>query len=58
MITVRTQIKDILRESGLGVENMSGDFMETLDREVKNMIVKAAMRANKNGRRTVMGKDI
>ena len=58
MIVVRTQIKDILKDAGLGVENLSGDFMETLDLEVKTLIVKAAKRAKENGRRTVMGKDI
>ncbi len=58
MITVRTQIKDILKDANLGVENMSKDFMDTLDAEVKKIILKAALRANQNGRRTVMGKDV
>ena len=58
MLTIKTQIKDILKEAGLGVENMSADFMSTLDSEVKAMILKAASRAKENGRRTVMSKDI
>ncbi|MBU0470728.1 MAG: DUF1931 domain-containing protein [Nanoarchaeota archaeon] len=58
MLTVRTQIKDILKESGLKVENISGDFIEKLDEKVKQLILDAANRAKENGRRTVMGKDI
>ena len=58
MITVRTQIKDILKESGLGVDNISKDFMDKLDEKVKQIILNAVKRAKENGRRTVMGKDI
>ena len=58
MITVRTQIKDILKESGLEVENISGDFMDKLDEKVKQLILDAAKRAKDNGRRTIMGKDV
>lgn len=58
MLVVRTQIKDIMKESGFNVENMSADFMEKLDERVKNIILEALKRAKDNGRRTVMGKDI
>ncbi|PIN76186.1 DUF1931 domain-containing protein [Candidatus Woesearchaeota archaeon CG10_big_fil_rev_8_21_14_0_10_36_11] len=58
MLTVRTQIKEILKESGLGVENLSADFIETLDKKVKQLILDAATRAKENSRRTVMGKDV
>ncbi len=58
MLTVRTQIKDILRESGLGVDNISADFMEKLDEKVKQLILDAAKRAKENSRRTIMGKDV
>jgi histone H3/H4 len=58
MITVRTQIKDILKESGLGVENISGDFIDRLDEKVKLLVIEAAKRAKENGRRTIMGKDV
>ena len=58
MITVRTQIKDILKESGLGIENISIDFIDKLDGKVKQLILDAANRAKNNGRRTVMGKDV
>lgn len=57
-IAARTQIKTILRESGLGVENLSGDFMDKLDEKVKQLILDAAKRAKENGRRTIMGKDV
>ena len=53
MLTVRTQIKDILKESGLGVENISNDFMDHLDDKVKQLILDAAKRAKENSRRTV-----
>ncbi len=58
MLTARTQVKDIMKESGLGVENISGDFMDRLDDKVKQVVLDAIKRAKENGRRTVMGKDI
>ena len=56
MITVRTQIKEILKEVGL--ENISSDFIIKLDEKVKQLILDAAKRAKENSRRTVMGKDV
>ena len=58
MLTVRTQIKEILKESDLGIENISGDFMDMLDDKVKQLILDAVNRAKENGRKTVMGKDV
>jgi histone H3/H4 len=58
MITARTQVREILKESELGIENMSGDFMDRLDEHVKNIVIKAAKRAKENGRKTVMGRDV
>ena len=58
MLTARTQIKDILKESTYGVENISADFMDKLDEKVKQLILDAAKRAKDNGRRTIMGKDV
>ena len=58
MLTVRTQIKEILKDSELGVENVSGDFIDRLDERVTQLIIDAAKRAKENGRRTVMGKDV
>ena len=58
MVTIRTQVKEIIKTAGLGVENMSGDFMDTLDQKVKEQILVAVKRAKENGRRTVMSKDL
>ena len=58
MITVRTQIKEILKESGLEVDNLSADFMDRLDEKVKQLVIDAVKRAKENGRKTVMGKDV
>jgi histone H3/H4 len=58
MLTVRTQIKEILKDSELGADNISSDFIDRLDERVKDLIVSAAKRAKENGRRTVMGKDV
>ncbi len=58
MLTVRTQIKEILKESNLGINNISLDFMDKLDEKAKQLILDAAKRAKDNGRRTIMGKDL
>lgn len=58
MLTVRTQVKDILKESEIGIENISADFMDSLDEKVKQLVLDAVKRAKENGRRTVMGKDV
>ena len=58
MITARTQVKEILKESELGIENMSADFMDRLDERVKELVVNAAKRAKENARKTVMGRDV
>jgi histone H3/H4 len=58
MLTVRTQIKDILKESEIGIESISADFIPQLDEKVKQLIIDAAKRAKDNNRRTVMGKDV
>ena len=56
MITVRLQVKEIVKEAG--IDNMSGDFMDRLDEKVKQLVLDASKRAKENGRRTVMGKDV
>ena len=58
MLTVKTQVKEILKESGLRVENISNDFMDQLDEKVKELILDAVRRAKENGRKTVMAKDV
>jgi histone H3/H4 len=56
MITVKTQIKEILKSNGL--DNISSDYMDKLDQKVKQLVLESAQRAKENGRKTVMGKDI
>lgn len=58
MLTARTQVKEIMKESGLGIENISSDFMGRLDEKVHQLIMDAIKRAHENGRRTLMGKDV
>ncbi len=53
MIIVKTKIKELV-----GDFNVAGDFPETLNREVEEMIKKACERAKANARKTVMGKDL
>lgn len=55
-LIVKTQVRNILDAND--VKNMSSDFMATLDNEVETLIVFACLRAKKNGRKTVMGKDV
>jgi histone H3/H4 len=58
MITAKTQIKEILKETGLGIENMSADFMDRLDERVRELVINSAKRAKENNRKTVMGRDV
>ena len=58
MLTVRTQIKEIIKDLELGVDNISADFIDRLDEKVKQLIVDATKRAKENSRKTVMGKDV
>ena len=58
MLVVRTQVKEILQESGIGIDNLSADFMDKLDQKVKQLILEAVNRAKENSRKTVMGKDV
>lgn len=58
MIVVRTQIKEMLKASGTDVQNISSDFLETLDEKVRDMVSTACKRAAANNRRTVMARDL
>ncbi len=58
MIVVRTQIKEMLKESGTDVQNISSDFLETLDEKVREFVTNACKRAAANSRRTVMARDL
>jgi histone H3/H4 len=56
MIAAKTQIKYMIKQNG--VQNMSNDFMEMLDRKIELLVKDACDRAVKNARRTVMARDL
>lgn len=53
MIIVKAKIKELS-----GDYNVSGDFAEALDKKVEQMVKDACSRADANGRKTVMAKDL
>ena len=52
-VIVKTKIRDIVAPV-----NVSADYVETLNAKVKQMIQDSVKRAEANGRKTVMGRDI
>lgn len=52
-IIVKSKIREIT-----GAFNVSVDFTEELNKKVKQMVQDAMKRAEANGRKTVMGRDI
>jgi histone H3/H4 len=50
-------VKAKIRDAATGF-NVSGDFAEALNKKVEQMIKDACSRAEANGRKTVMAKDI
>jgi histone H3/H4 len=52
-VIVKTKIKEMV-----GTYSVSADFTEELNTKVKQMIQDAVKRAEANGRKTVMGRDI
>ena len=52
-VIVKSKIKEMV-----GTYNVSADFTEELNKKVKQMISDAMKRAEANGRKTVMGRDI
>ncbi|MFW5977553.1 MAG: DUF1931 domain-containing protein [Candidatus Nanoarchaeia archaeon] len=53
LLIVKAKLKDVV-----GDHNVAGDFAEELDKIVREHIAKAAKRAEANGRRTIMAKDL
>lgn len=51
-IIVKSQIKDVAKM------NISSDFAPALEEKVKKLIEEAVARADANGRRTLMAKDL
>lgn len=53
LLIVKAKIKDVIADY-----NVAGDFAEALDAIVRENIKKAVKRAEGNGRKTVMAKDL
>ena len=53
MIIVKAKLKEVLPEY-----NISGDLAETLSKKCEQLLKDAAARAEANGRKTVMAKDL
>ena len=52
-LVVKAKIKDFAKGY-----NVAGDLADALSKEVENLIKKAIARAESNGRKTVMAKDV
>lgn len=52
-IIVRAKIKEVAEGY-----NVAGDFADTLDKKAKELVKAACERAQANGRKTVMAKDL
>ncbi len=53
MLIVKAKIKD-----AAGSYNVAGDLAEALNKKVEQLIKDAVVRAESNGRKTVMAKDL
>ncbi len=62
LIIVKAQVSELVKtlskEKGLGIDNVTSDFMPALDKKVRQLVDKAVMRAKDNGRKTLMARDI
>ena len=56
-LVVKAKIKEYAKADGKQL-NVAGDFADALSAEVEKMIKKAIARADGNGRKTVMAKDV
>ncbi len=55
-LIVHVQVKEAATQ--VGMHNVSADFYTELEKKVKQLIEESCMRAKKNHRTTVMGKDV
>ncbi len=53
LVVVKAKIKDVAKDS-----NVAGDLAEALDKKARDLITDAVKRAEDNGRKTVMAKDV
>lgn len=62
LIIVKAQVSELVkrlsRERGLGIDNVTEDFMPALDKKVRRIVDEAVMRAKDNGRKTLMARDV
>jgi len=56
-LVVKAKIKELAKIDEKAL-NISTDFYEEINKTVAGMIEKACQRARKNGRNTVMGRDV
>ncbi|MCX8147320.1 MAG: DUF1931 domain-containing protein [Candidatus Woesearchaeota archaeon] len=53
LLVVKAKIKEVAKGC-----NVSGDFAEALDKKLRQLVADACARAEANGRKTVMAKDL
>ncbi len=53
LVVVKAKIKDVAKDC-----NVAGDFADALDKKARQLLTDAAKRAEDNGRKTVMAKDV
>ncbi|MBI3033684.1 DUF1931 domain-containing protein [Candidatus Woesearchaeota archaeon] len=62
MIIVKAQVAGLVREiskqKGFGIDNITSDFFQALDRKVRELVDESVARARENGRKTLMARDI
>lgn len=62
LIIVKAQVaqlvKQISKEKGLEVDNVTSDYLPALDRKVRKLVEESVARAKENGRRTLMARDV
>ncbi|MBI2581311.1 DUF1931 domain-containing protein [Candidatus Woesearchaeota archaeon] len=55
---ISAAVKEISRQKGCSVNNLSEDFLPAINAKVKKMVEEAVERARANNRRTLMGRDL
>lgn len=53
MLIVKSQIKELVKDM-----NVASDFADELDNKARELVAQAVARAQANGRKTVMAKDL
>ena len=53
LLVVKAKLKEVTKSC-----NVAGDFADALDKKVRDMVEAAVARAEGNGRKTVMAKDL